>query len=119
MRLALLALLMAAPGGVLGDLAKLEPPAAGKTRLYLCRHGQTDWNAAKKIQGSVDRELNELGERQALLIGEALKSVPVTLVASSPLSRAFRTADLAMSIACPDVEGVRIHPGLREMNFGE
>ena len=119
MRLALLALLMAAPGGVLGDLAKLEPPAAGKTRLYLCRHGQTDWNAAKKIQGSVDRELNELGERQAVLIGEALKSVPVTLVAASPLSRAFRTADLAMSIACPGVEGVRIHPGLREMNFGE
>ena len=119
MRLALLALLMAAPGGVLGDLSKLTPPAKGKTRLYLCRHGQTDWNAAKKIQGSVDRELNELGERQAVLIGEALKSVPVTLVASSPLSRAFRTADLAMSVACPDVEGVRIHPGLREMNFGE
>ena len=67
----------------------------------------------------MDRELNELGERQALLIGEALKSVPVTLVASSPLSRAFRTADLAMSVACPGVEGVRIHPGLREMNFGE
>ena len=87
--------------------------------MYLCRHGQTDWNAAKKIQGSVDRELNELGERQALLIGEALKSVDRTLVASSPLSRAFRTADLAMSVACPDVEGVRIHPGLREMNFGE
>ena len=76
-RASLLALLMAAPGGVLGALAKLEPPAAGKTRLYLCRHGQTDWNAAKKIQGSVDRELNELGERQALLIGEALKSVDI------------------------------------------
>ena len=116
-RAASLATLMA--GAVLGDLAKLEPPAAGKTRLYLCRHGQTDWNAEKKIQGSVDRELNELGERQALLIGEALKAVDITLVASSPLSRAFRTADLAMSVACPDVEGVRIHPGLREMNFGE
>ena len=116
-RAASLATLMA--GVVLGDLSQLAPPAKGKTRLYLCRHGQTDWNAEKKIQGSVDRELNELGERQALLIGEALKAVDITLVASSPLSRAFRTADLAMSIACPGVEGVRIHPGLREMNFGE
>ena len=70
-RAASLATLMA--GAVLGDLSQLAPPAKGKTRLYLCRHGQTDWNAEKKIQGSVDRELNELGERQALLIGEALK----------------------------------------------
>ena len=96
-RAASLAALMA--GVVLGDLSRLAPPAKGKTRLYLCRHGQTDWNAEKKIQGSVDRELNELGERQALLIGEALKTVDITLVASSPLSRAFRTADLAMSVA--------------------
>ena len=118
-RAAVLALMAAlAPQQVLGDLSKLAPPAKGKVRLYLCRHGQTDWNAEKKIQGSVDRDLNALGERQALLIGEALKAVPVTLVAASPLRRAFRTADLAMDVACPGADGVRIENGLREMHFG-
>lgn len=118
-RAAVLALMAAlAPQQVLGDLSKLAPPAKGKVRLYLCRHGQTDWNAEKKIQGSVDRDLNALGERQALLIGEALKAVPVTLVAASPLRRAFRTANLAMDVACPGADGVRIENGLREMHFG-
>ena len=47
-RAASLATLMA--GVVLGDLSQLAPPK-GKTRLYLCRHGQTDWNAEKKYKG--------------------------------------------------------------------
>ncbi len=65
-RAASLATLMA--GAVLGDLSQLAPPAKGKTRLYLCRHGQTDWNAAKKIQGSVDRELNDYFEKITYLV---------------------------------------------------
>ena len=99
------------------DLSKLKPPKAGHVRLYLCRHGQTDWNAAKRIQGSVDKELNAMGHRQAALIGEALAGVPLTLVASSPLRRASATADAVFAVF-PSAAREK-HSGLREMDFGE
>ncbi len=67
------------------DLSKLKPPKAGHVRLYLCRHGQTDWNAAKRIQGSVDKELNAMGHRQAALIGEALAGVPLQARGRKPV----------------------------------
>ena len=99
------------------DLSKLKPPKAGHVRLYLCRHGQTDWNAAKRIQGSVDKELNAMGHRQAALIGEALAGVPLTLVASSPLRRASATADAVFAVF--PLAAREKHSGLREMDFGE
>ena len=110
-------LVSAMTGLVCADLSKLPKLKKGYARLYLCRHGETDWNAAKKIQGSVDRELNAFGRRQAAAVGEALKDVPLSLVASSPLSRASTTAD-AVSLAHPGAARVR-HAGLREMDFGD
>lgn len=112
-----LLLLMSALSSALGDLSKLAPPEAGRTRVYLIRHGQTDWNAAKKIQGSVDRELTAFGRRQAAAIGDALRGIPLTLVASSPLKRAAATAD-AIHATQPDAERIS-HAGLREMDFGD
>eukprot|EP00629_Pelagomonadales_sp_RCC1024_P007115 CAMPEP_0119280280 /NCGR_PEP_ID=MMETSP1329-20130426/22349_1 /TAXON_ID=114041 /ORGANISM="Genus nov. species nov., Strain RCC1024" /LENGTH=249 /DNA_ID=CAMNT_0007280863 /DNA_START=108 /DNA_END=853 /DNA_ORIENTATION=- len=99
------------------DLSKLPPPGQGVTRLFLCRHGQTDWNAAGKIQGSVDRELTPLGEAQAREIGRALEDVPISLVASSPLKRASRTADAVHRLQ-PHATRL-VHEGLREMDFGD
>ena len=62
--------------------------------IYIVRHGQTDWNKVGKIQGHTDIELNDLGEKQALSIKEKLKDVKFDKVFSSPLKRAFKTAQI-------------------------
>ena len=48
-------------------------------RLYIVRHGVTQWNALKKVQGSADIPLAEEGIRLAKATGEALKEVPFDL----------------------------------------
>ena len=45
-------------------------------KIYLVRHGQTDWNYQKKIQGQQDVDINEQGIRQAEKLAEILKNVP-------------------------------------------
>ncbi len=61
-------------------------------KLYLIRHGQTDWNLSGKIQGRQDVPLNETGRKQALSLAEAMDSRPVSRVFSSPQKRAYETA---------------------------
>src|SRR5262245_33125364 len=69
-------------------------PDAG-LRLYLARHGQTDWNAARKLQGQSDTHLDEKGRAQAAQLAEALRGVPLDAVYSSTLSRSRETAEAA------------------------
>ncbi len=64
------------------------------TELYLVRHGETDWNAAKRIQGSTDIPLNAVGIAQAERTAELLTTRRFVRVVSSPLSRAAVTADI-------------------------
>jgi uncharacterized phosphatase len=64
------------------------------TLLYLVRHGETDWNLARRVQGSTDIPLNATGRAQALATGQLLASREWDLVVSSPLSRAFETATI-------------------------
>ncbi|PCK22198.1 histidine phosphatase family protein [Bacillus pumilus] len=66
------------------------------TTICLVRHGETDWNAAKRIQGRTDIPLNETGKRQATQTGLYLKNVHWDVVISSPLSRAKETAHLIL-----------------------
>ncbi|WP_130838592.1 histidine phosphatase family protein [Lachnoclostridium sp. Marseille-P6806] len=63
-------------------------------KLYLIRHGETDWNAAKKVQGQRDIPLNENGRRAAALTGRALRNTEFDRIYTSPLSRARETAEL-------------------------
>lgn len=91
------------------------------TALTLIRHGETDWNRARRIQGSTDIPLNDTGREQALAAGIALReardaAAPVTVVASD-LVRARETAEIIA--AALGVDEPRIYSGLRERSYGE
>ncbi len=60
--------------------------------LYLLRHGETEWNKIRRLQGRSDVPLNEKGIELALQTGEGMKDVVIDYVISSPLSRAMKTA---------------------------
>ncbi|MBS3678723.1 histidine phosphatase family protein [Ornithinibacillus massiliensis] len=64
------------------------------TTIYLVRHGETNWNAEKRMQGQTDIPLNDKGEQQATLCGAALKPEDYDVVISSQLQRAKRTAEI-------------------------
>lgn len=87
------------------------------TRVFLLRHGQTDWNAARRLQGSTDIELNDMGRGQVRAMAQVLApqlSAGVRVV-SSPLSRAHETAAiLATALDSPVTADAR----LAERSFG-
>lgn len=86
------------------------------TRVYLIRHGQTDWNAEGRYQGQIDSVLSTLGREQAARLAEALAAVPFRAIYSSPLSRA---RDTAAAIAAVHSLPVRPLDRLREVGMGE
>lgn len=72
------------------------------TELYLVRHGETDWNRQRRIQGLTDIPLNDVGRAQALTTGRRLAARSWDGVFSSPLSRALETASIiADELALP------------------
>ncbi|WP_258360481.1 alpha-ribazole phosphatase [Moorella sulfitireducens (nom. illeg.)] len=85
------------------------------TRVYLVRHGETEWNNSGRYQGHSDVALSPRGRQQAELLRERLRHIPLDVVYSSDLSRARETA---ASIAAPHGLGVKVTAGLREINFG-
>jgi probable phosphoglycerate mutase len=64
-------------------------------RLYLARHGDTDWTDARRKTGRTDLPLNERGEQRARQIGERLQQYSFAQVFTSPLQRASRSCVLA------------------------
>ncbi len=62
--------------------------------LYIMRHGKTDWNVRRKLQGRTDIPLNDEGRRMACEAGEKYKDVHFDVCYSSPLTRARETAEL-------------------------
>lgn len=63
-------------------------------RLVLVRHGETDWNLHRRIQGSTEIPLNDTGRRQAREGAERLSSIEWAGIVASPLSRARETAEI-------------------------
>ncbi len=64
-----------------------------KIRFYFVRHGTTDWNATKRLQGHLDTQLNAQGREEAQKVAEFLSSVPFDSIFSSDLTRCRATAD--------------------------
>lgn len=62
--------------------------------ILLVRHGQTEWNLLKKVQGKADIELNEQGIKQAEETRNYLKNEKIDLILCSPLKRAMQTAQI-------------------------
>ncbi len=63
-------------------------------KVYIVRHGETDWNLKWKLQGQTDTELNDYGRELAFKTAEGLKDVCFDRIFSSPLKRAYDTADI-------------------------
>ena len=86
------------------------------TEIILVRHGETKWNVAEIFRGRIDIELNETGIKQAALLAEYLADVKIDAIYSSPLKRAFKTAEIITGYHQLDVE---IAPGLIDFNYGK
>lgn len=87
------------------------------TRLYLVRHGETDWNAARRIQGSTDIPLNDRGRAQAKAAAGLLGRRRFDEVVASPLGRAYETGSIiaeGLGLPVPTVE-----PAVVERAYGE
>lgn len=83
--------------------------------LHLIRHGQSEWNAERRVQGQSDPPLTALGRDQARAAAEALADRPLSAVLSSDLHRAWATAALVAQPHGLPVVGVA---GLREQRLG-
>jgi probable phosphoglycerate mutase len=84
--------------------------------LTLVRHGESDWNAARRTQGQDDRaRLSELGRAQAAQVAVTLVPSAYDLVVTSDLARARETAAIIADLLALPVE---VEPLLRERSFG-
>lgn len=87
-------------------------------KLFLIRHGQTDWNLKEKIQGSCDIELNDAGIKQAEELSSKVskEGYKFSKIYSSPQRRAVKTAEILSQAT--NVNFI-ILEGLEEINLGE
>lgn len=86
------------------------------TEIYLVRHGETDWNAEGRFQGTTDVPLNDAGRRQAARLAAGLRAVPLTAAYTSPLLRAADTARAILEGRDLPLFAVE---ELREVHYGE
>ena len=96
---------------------QLPPLSEGWRRLYLVRHGETEWNVEGRVQGRTDNPLNDNGRRQAELLADYLSSQPLDVVASSTLQKAAVMAD-AVASRHPAAKRRRLD-AFSEMCFGD
>lgn len=83
--------------------------------VWFVRHGQTDWNLERRVQGWTDVPLNQTGVRQAQLLADALHGIPFHSIYTSDLSRAKTTATILQAqLGSP----LHVDARLRERHFG-
>ena len=95
--------------------------------IYYMRHGETDWNVERRLQGQQDIPLNARGREQAVHCGEILRDLfaqegrdpAAPDYVSSPLGRARQTMELARAGLGLPPDGYAIEPRLNEICFGQ
>ncbi len=84
-------------------------------KLYLIRHGETQWNLQGRLQGQTDIALNENGIRLAQITAKHMQKIPLHFAVTSPLIRARQTAEILLEGRnIPIYEDAR----LKEISFG-
>ncbi len=85
-------------------------------KIFLVRHGETEWNKNARFQGQTDIPLSPTGKMQAKKVGERLANEKIDAIYSSDLSRAYQTAqEIARYHHIP----ITRNQDLREINFGQ
>ena len=88
--------------------------------VYIIRHGKTDWNKEYRFQGAHDIPLNDEGRAAAVALGKRLQDVHFDYVFSSPLSRAYETAQIVTgSLSLSKGTQIKADSLLTEISFGE
>lgn len=85
--------------------------------LHLFRHGQTDWNKEHRFQGRIDIPLNDYGRELARVTAQCWPVVPYDRVYSSPLCRAYETAQLVLE-GREEAQRIIVDPRIIEFGFG-
>lgn len=83
-------------------------------KIYIIRHGQTEWSLTGQHNGTTDIPLTEQGEAEARDLSQRLRGIAFTHVLTSPLQRAMRTCELAALKPTPKIEA-----DLAEWNYGD
>jgi probable phosphoglycerate mutase len=94
--------------------------------IYYIRHGETDWNAVGRFQGTQDIPLNEIGRRQAVAAGAILQGIlshvpggdAALPYVASPLGRARQTMELLRQTLELPAQGYAVDERLREIAYG-
>ncbi len=85
------------------------------TRLFLIRHGQSEWNKLNMIQGQKNTVLTDFGKKQALSIGNRLINEDIDIIYTSDLARAYTTAKIISDVIHKPLISSEF---LREISFG-
>jgi probable phosphoglycerate mutase len=93
----------------------VEIPTGQTVRICFVRHGETEWNAERRIQGQIDIGLNDIGRQQAEAAGRWLRQAGIQALYSSDLKRAWTTAEaIGRALGLSPVPA----PELRERRYG-
>ena len=86
------------------------------TIIYLTRHGETEWNIEKRLQGRGDSPLTENGIQRAKELRDRIKNIDIDVIYSSPIKRALNTANILRGNKNIDIV---TDDRLMEMCFGD
>jgi broad specificity phosphatase PhoE len=101
-----------------GDLSPCETREVvwGFEKVFIVRHGQSEWNLEGRRQGQLDSPLTETGRRSAQAAGSTLSKLDVDAIVSSPLGRAWQSAQTIDAVLGL---GIQSESGLSEIDHGE
>lgn len=86
------------------------------TKIYITRHGETEWNKQRRFQGSKNSELTEKGILGAELLSNRVEEIDLDCIIASPLKRAYHTAEIVRGNK--DIDIIK-NEGFMEINLGD